>query len=503
LVHARLCTAVGLCITAIGCGGGGGAAGPAPVASVSVSVEKTTLLIGETMTATATTKDAAGGALSGRAISWSTSNPNVLTVSPVGLVTAVAPGGASIVATSESIVGTAIVTVALPPVASLVVSLGASTLSIGGMTQATATARDAGGNILTGRLVNWSSDNGTVATVTSTGLVIANKGGNANITAVVESKVASALLIVNPPVIGSATVSLASPTGIGTTTQATVKFKDTDENPINGTITGWSSDNTSVATVNASGVVTSVGLGTANISVTSNGPTASAPMTVSPLVGFGSSSEKIRILDIGATFTPTLTGSSAGSTTFTSRATSVVRVNAAGTLTGVGEGQGWVAATASGFASDSVYVIVPRNSTGPLLRTDLTPYDVKAGTTVTFNVILDTRSTPIGGAELTVGYTANPLVFTSVDAMPTGTPAPVISNLQGGLFRLSLASGSALSGQLSILRFTFTAPVTSGVELIANRSGYVILTLMDLVDPAGADLLPVSTSMRVPIIITQ
>jgi hypothetical protein len=128
---------------------------------------------------------------------------------------------------------------------------------------------------------------------------------------------------------------------------------------------------------------------------------------------------------------------------------------------------------------------------------------VKAGTTVAFNVILDTRSAPIGGAELTVGYTANPVVFTSVDVTPTGTPAPVISNLQGGLFRMSLASGSALSGQLSILRFTFTAPVTSGVELIANRSGYVILTLIDLVDPAGADLLPVSTSMRIPIIITQ
>ena len=71
------------------------------------------------------------------------------------------------------------------------------------------------------------------------------------------------------------------------------------------------------------------------------------------------------------------------------------------------------------------------------------------------------------------------------------------------MFRVSLASGSPLTGQLSILQFTFTAPITSGVDLISDRSGYLILTLIDLVDPTGADLLPVSTSMRIPIIITQ
>jgi uncharacterized protein YjdB len=492
-----------MCIAAFACGGGGGAAGPAPVASVSVAVGKTTLLIGETTTATATTRDAAGGVLSGRAIGWSTSNSNIATVSSVGLVTAIAPGEASIVATSETIVGTSIITVSLPSVASVTVSLDAQFLKIGATTQATAIARDAGGNILTGRFVNWASDNNAVASVTSTGLVTANSPGSANISAVVDSKFASALLIVNPPTVASTTVTLASPTGIGSTTQATVSFKDTDGNPINGSITSWTSDNTGVATVNASGLVTSVGLGTTTIRVNCNGPPGSAPMTVAPLTGYGASTEKIRILDIGTTFTPAFTGASAGSTTFTSRATSVVRVDASGTMTGVGEGQGWVAATAPGFAPDSIYVIVPRNSTGPILRTDLTGYAVKAGTTVTFNVILDTRATPIGGTELTVGYTANPIILTNVNVTPTGTPSPELSNLQGGLFRLSLASGSALTGQLSILRFNFTAPVTSGAELVASRSGYVVLTLIDLVDPAGADILPTSTSMRIPIIITQ
>jgi hypothetical protein len=148
-----------------------------------------------------------------------------------------------------------------------------------------------------------------------------------------------------------------------------------------------------------------------------------------------------------------------------------------------------------------VYVIVPRNSTGPLLRSDLTTYNVLAGFTIVVNVILDTRSTPIGGAELSIGYSTNPAVFTSVNVVGTGSPAPLITNLQQGVFRVSLASGSPLSGQLAFLRFTFTAPITSGVELLSNRSGFLTFTLLDLVDPTGTDILPLSTSTRVPVIV--
>jgi Big-like domain-containing protein len=197
-----------------------------------------------------------------------------------------------------------------------------------------------------------------------------------------------------------------------------------------------------------------------------------------------------------------MAGANASSTTFTSRAPGVATVDAQGTVTAVGPGQVWVAATADGFAPDSVYVIVPNNSTGPLLRSDLTDYRVKAGATVIINVILDTRATPIGGTELTVGYTTNPTVFQNVDLTGTGSPAPLVNILQTGVFRASLASGSPLTGQLSILRFTFTAPNFSP-ELIPDRSGYLTLTLIDLVDPAGADILPSSTSTRIPIIITR
>src|SRR5207245_1269205 len=59
----------------------------------------------------ATTKDANGNVLTGRVVTWASDNTAVATVSPAGLVTAVAPGAATITATSETKSGTAAITV--------------------------------------------------------------------------------------------------------------------------------------------------------------------------------------------------------------------------------------------------------------------------------------------------------------------------------------------------------------------------------------------------------
>ncbi|HVX40679.1 MAG TPA: Ig-like domain-containing protein [Gemmatimonadaceae bacterium] len=87
-------------------------AAPAPVASISVSPPTVTLIIGATQQMTATTVDANGNVLTGRAVSWSSSDPTKATVTPTGLVQAIAAGTATIIATSENKSGSAAVTVA-------------------------------------------------------------------------------------------------------------------------------------------------------------------------------------------------------------------------------------------------------------------------------------------------------------------------------------------------------------------------------------------------------
>jgi uncharacterized protein YjdB len=381
------------------------------------------------------------------------------------------------------------------PIESISVSLTQSSILVGDQTSATATARDASGNALFGRTMSWSSTNSAVATVDATGVVNGIGAGTAGITATSEGRSGTATVTVDAVPVAAVTVSLGSSTlEVGSTTQATATTTDKDGTVLNGRTVSWSSDNTAVATVSSTGIVTAVQTGSAAISGTSEGKSGLATITVGVSTGYGSSAEKIRVVDIGTTFTPTLSGSSAGTTTFVSRATSVATVDAQGRITGVGEGQVWVAATAPGFLADSVYVIVPRTSTGPLLRSDLTTFKVKPGSSIVVNVVLDTRSTPIGGTEFTIGFTFYPTLFTGATYAATGSPTPVVSNLQPALLRVSLASGSPLSGELSMVRLSFTTANE-------NASGFLTFTLLDLASPTGTDLLPVATSTRIPIII--
>ncbi len=89
---------------------------PAPVATIELSRMTDSLLAGQTRQLAATTKDAAGNTLNGRAVNWGTSNPAIATVSTAGLVTATASGAVTITASSEGKDATAAVTVFDPKV---------------------------------------------------------------------------------------------------------------------------------------------------------------------------------------------------------------------------------------------------------------------------------------------------------------------------------------------------------------------------------------------------
>ena len=127
--------------------------------------------------------------LTGRTITWNSSNPLVATVSNSGLVTANATGQATITATCENTTGSNVSAstqfiVTLVPVTSVTISPQSMSLVRGTQGQLTLTARDSAGNVLStqGRTVNWLSDNIPVATVSTQGVVQAVNFGTANIT---------------------------------------------------------------------------------------------------------------------------------------------------------------------------------------------------------------------------------------------------------------------------------------------------------------------------------
>ena len=110
-----LCGAVAACVFVFmlaACGGDSAsvAAPEESVASVTVAPAANTVVIGATVRLTATAKDAAGNALTGRQVTWSSSNTAIALVT-TGVVTGVAQGLSTITATAEGKSGTASVTV--------------------------------------------------------------------------------------------------------------------------------------------------------------------------------------------------------------------------------------------------------------------------------------------------------------------------------------------------------------------------------------------------------
>jgi uncharacterized protein YjdB len=253
-----------------------------PVASVAVTPPTASVQVGQTVQLTAAPKDANGNPLTGRVVTWASSASAIATVSASGLVTGVAAGTATLTATSEGKSGTATVTVANLPVASVTVSPASASLFVGKTVQLAATTKDSAGNVLTGRTIGWASSNATVATVSATGLVTAKAPGSATITATSEGKSGTATVAVANVPVASVTVSPASASVVaGGTVQLTATTKDSAGNALTGRTISWASSNTTVAMVSATGLVTGVATGSATITATSEGKSGTAAVTVS------------------------------------------------------------------------------------------------------------------------------------------------------------------------------------------------------------------------------
>ncbi len=304
----RSLLAGGLALLLVGCGGGDkGPTAPASVASVVIAPANTTLLVGQSQQLTASTLAASGAALSGRSVTWSSSNSAVGTVSGTGLLAVTAPGATTITATSEGRVGTATITVIPVPVASVVVTPGTTSILVGQTVQLTAAARDSVGGALSGREVTWSSSDVTRATVSETGLATALTVGPVSISGTTEGKSGTASISVLPVPVAS--VAIDAPPAlirVGQAVQLSAAARDSIGGALAGRLITWSSNDATIASVSASGVLTGLRAGTVTISAASEGRSATATVTVTaslaPLV--------IRIAP--ATLTPGLSATLTG-----------------------------------------------------------------------------------------------------------------------------------------------------------------------------------------------
>ena len=190
---------------------------PLPVATISITAGATSISQNATTTLVATTKDASGSVVTGRTITWQTSDADIASLSAATGSSVQITGGladkATITATSEGVTSAPVsITVSQGQVATVVVTLASNSIKTNATTTASAVVYDAGQRPLQGRTVSWSASGAATVSpttsVTSTGensaATTVVKGKNnfttqtASVTATISGRSGSATLTVSP-----------------------------------------------------------------------------------------------------------------------------------------------------------------------------------------------------------------------------------------------------------------------------------------------------------------
>jgi uncharacterized protein YjdB len=202
--------------------------------------------------------------------SWSSSEKSVATVNSAGLVTAEGTGSAAITASFEGKSVAISINVSLPVINVTGVSLDKRTLSLSTGNSPVKLAATVTPSNATNKNINWSSSDEDVAVVDDNGLVTPVGVGTANIivTTVSGNKSATCTVTVQEDNVAVISVTLDKTTLTLTQGGAAAVLKAT-VNPSGATNKNvtWNSSNVNVATVDSSGAVTPIGVGTAAITV--------------------------------------------------------------------------------------------------------------------------------------------------------------------------------------------------------------------------------------------
>ncbi|WP_198152144.1 beta strand repeat-containing protein [Granulicella tundricola] len=289
LAHPAVTSSFVVTIQPSGSGGTGGGGTTSPTA-MQVTPTRTHLAAGTTkqLTATATYADGTTKDISST-VTWTSTNPLTATVSSTGLVTAVKTGTVSVQAQTGTLSSSSIVVVSSATLQSLAISPSGATFAAGATQQFTLTGTYTDGttqDLSSG--ATWSTSNAAVATVSSTGLATGVGPGTVQFSASYGSLTAtSASNTVTPLTLVSITLTPTNPSfAKGTTQQFTVTgtYSDGSTRDITSSST-FAASNPSVVSVSTTGLATGAGVGSAQITVSVGGQTASTQsVTVTPAV---------------------------------------------------------------------------------------------------------------------------------------------------------------------------------------------------------------------------
>ena len=248
--------------------------------AVAVTSPADTLEVGDTLRLVAAATDANGHAVEEATFDWSSSDASVVGVDESGLVTAVAVGTSVVTATSSGVSGSAELVV-IPAVGAVTVQPDTVRFTaLGQSVQLSAEVLGHDGRVLPGVAASWSSGDAAVARVDSLGLVRAVGAGATRVAAAAGRAADEAVVIVTQTADSVAVSPAAGTIAPGDTLRFTAAAFDENGHAVLGAEFHWSSGDPSVATVDRSGLVRGVAVGSATVSATAGSARATARIAV-------------------------------------------------------------------------------------------------------------------------------------------------------------------------------------------------------------------------------
>ena len=480
--------------------------GPANVAIVTLTPAAPEVIKGQTIALTVTAKTPHGVTVSGRSVTWATSNPTVATISDQGTLAGVGYGTATITATVDGIFGTAIATVKSGPVAQLVIGPPNPQITRGGTVRLTLDVRDAFGNEidLAGTNPAWTSSAASVATVNTDGVVTGISPGLATITASVDGKSAAVGVTVQdaPPATIAVAPGLRSvEEGKAVRLSAVIKDASGSVLALNA---AWRSLDAQIATVSSDGLVTGVATSPAQARIVAS-VAASGTQTLADTVLITVTPASVATIQVGVAATSIEVGEQTPATatlrgeggqvltgrtvTWSSSAPNVASVSATGVVTGVGPGSATITAQRegkSGAASVQVVAAAPD-------RLDLSPATasvVLGRTQILTATVRDRRGGLISGCPISWS-TSNPAVATVSAGLVTGVSVGSASITAQCLTKQATATVQVSPGSTVTIVGIYRAGTTTPADL-TNLSGDVDVAVAyasDAATPKSVDLM--------------
>ena len=352
---------------------------PSP-ASIAITPDAAGLTaIGQTVQFMAEVRDQYGAVIPGVAVAWSTSDTSVARVDSTGLAVATGKGMAVISAKVGEAVGRATLTV-MQDVNEIVLEPVSHEMLPGDTLRITAMAFDAEGASIDDAVFLWASSDESVATVDQSGLVAAVDTGTAKVTASAGGAEASAQITVTAPPPAAIAISPEHVTfaAIGDTLRLSAMVEDAEGRALPGAAVAWSSDDETVATVSAGGLVTAEGPGRTMITALAGEVSASAEAVVAQVVEAVSVVPPALSLAVGGRFKLAAAAVDANghpvrdaAFVWSSSDRTVADVNAAGLVTAVNSGSAIVTASHGEKAAGAEVTVLDRDEESKIERAAL------------------------------------------------------------------------------------------------------------------------------------